>query len=181
MNEKVSPEVLAAHAKMARERVFDTQEAAAKVIGCGRTTVLNWESEKDPKPIKNSQYQEAAARAYKVRLKWLIDGEGPDGYPLRETETNPDAAPTRPKTTDNDTLKGSLHELQGALTAIARVMAGTRLDVADALQVELKALPAGRYLEILLGVVEREHAKLKARSPKNPGSKAQGSKKHSRA
>src|SRR6185437_6130825 len=112
MNEKVSPEVLAAHAKMARERVFDTQEAAAKVIGCGRTTVLNWESEKDPKPIKNSQYQEAAASAYKVRLKWLIDGEGPDGYPLRETETNPDAAPTRPKTTDNDTLKGSLHELQ---------------------------------------------------------------------
>lgn len=173
-------DVLAKNAKTAREREFRTPLAAAKAIGCSRTLIVAWE--KGDSAIRDSGYQGDAAKAYRVRLDWLKDNSGPDGYPLDEPEVlNAPTAPAHHQTTDNDTLKGSLNELQGVLTAVARVMAGTRLDVASAMEVELKALPTGPYLEILLGVVEREHAKLKRSSPKTRDSKGPGSKKHSHA
>ena len=110
----------------------------------------------------------AIQRALEASMEWLETGVGewdareaiPGGQPIQQA---PDS------------------ELQLALTALARVVAGTTLDAAQALEDELGALPAGRYLTVLLGVVQRERAKLKGRAPHSPAPKAQGSKKRSRA
>lgn len=77
---------IAANAKMARTRAgFETQDAAAKAIGCARTLVLAWEA--GTAALKGSKYLLDAAKAYRVRPEWLADGDAPDGYPWNASAT----------------------------------------------------------------------------------------------
>lgn len=72
---------LAENAKFARVRAgFTTEIEASRAIGCSRTLIISWEN--GTGSIKGSKYQMAAAMAYKVRPRWLTDGEGDDGYPF---------------------------------------------------------------------------------------------------
>lgn len=110
----------------------------------------------------------AIQRALEARMEWLEAGVGE--WDARKAVTDgPPAAPVPDS------------ELRSAVTALAKVVAETRLDVAAALENELMTLPEGRYLDVLLGVVRREHAKLKGQASKPQAPKAQGSKKRSRA
>ncbi|HHW4685780.1 MAG TPA: S24 family peptidase [Xylella sp.] len=68
--------------KFARIRAgFSTPQAAAKAIGCSRTTVIRWED--DPAAVSiGSKYLIATANAYKVRPEWLMMELDEDGYPF---------------------------------------------------------------------------------------------------
>lgn len=77
-------DILAANAKMARERAkFATPKDAAAAIGCSRTLVIAWED--GSTTIKGSKYLLPAARAYRVRPEWLASNMGPDGFPWSES------------------------------------------------------------------------------------------------
>lgn len=81
----------AENAATARARAgFKTHEAAAKAIGCSRTLVLAWE--KGDAAIKDSKFLLNAARAYRVRPRWLAEGEGSDGYPWSDSDAPHPAA-----------------------------------------------------------------------------------------
>lgn len=125
MNGKVPPEKIAANAKMARERAgYETQQAAADAIECSRTTVLGWENEKNPTPIRGSQYLLDAARVYRVRPAWLASGEEPDGFPWQES-ASATAEPPAPIPGEQIDLAKGLEALARSQTYMAQALAAT--------------------------------------------------------
>lgn len=167
--------------RMARERAgFENEAAAARAIDCSRPLVIAWE--KDQSDVTNSRYVYDVAVAYKVRPEWVRDPKEPDGFPWTPNEST--NAPQTPKTAqrqDPTVERRQLDAIHLVLTALARVLAATKLDVAAILEDELQAIPEGPLRRSILGIVQREHARLKRQSPTSPGRKAQGSTKRSRA
>lgn len=82
-------------ARMARLRAgFDTESDAAKAIGCGRTTVIRWESDASAVSI-GGKYLLPAARAYRVHPDWLAMRCDDDRYPWVEQSDDAEIAALR--------------------------------------------------------------------------------------
>lgn len=132
---------LADRARAARLRAgFPKESDAAKAIGCGRTTVIRWETDADS---IGSRYLLAAAKAYRVRPEWLTLETDEDGYPWTDKLT----ASSRPAERPAPSQPASQSARTSSFTLALQL-------AAEALDQQGLTLPPPKYNELVVLIAD---------------------------